>query len=1048
MSAFFRWIVHNPLIANLLTCCLLLGGGSSYRTMPQEYLPPVNLKWLIVVISHPGVSAVDIEQVITRPVEDELEAIDYVSQFNSISSESSVEFSMQFENISVDEFERQYQEVRQAVDRADLPGGVLDPFYIKIKSSNFIPLVQIALTGDANTRYHQLRLRADQLRELVEDFWEVDRVFLFDDRERQIHVEVDPPSARALGLNLEDIAQALTTSNLDLPAGTLELGTSEYLVRSADQFRSLRDIGESVISPDPLGNHVRLEQVAAVRDTYAREEARSRLNGRRSIALGVTKKDIGSSLDLLDKINRLLDDFTANLPPGLAVELVNNTSIRVRNALNNLQINALAGGLLVIIVLWLFLGLRNSLLAAVGIPVAFALAFILLNFTGASINENTLFGLVLVLGMVVDDAIVVIENVYRYIQSGYERSQAAIMGTREVLAPVLTSTLTTIAAFMPLVLLPGTIGEFLKVVPITVSLTLLASLVECFAILPSHIAEFGGTRNDRSPLDAPMARLTHAYQNLLMRLLPTWRRYVIALGVPLTIFVGSGYIFPQLRQELFSSDPQSYLAVWLKLPEGTSLDETDRHTRALEAAIRRMPPGDLALVERILVNVGVQNADDRSYVRPNFAELVVDITDGPEMNEKLQRMVAFVRDQAQTMGYGDDEVRVKIIQAGPPKDAPLEAKIQGDDFNDLQEIATLLKTHLKAYPDLVDIDDDFTEGKNELTFRLRHDEARRLGLNAAHVGGALQSALRGRPAGVYRADDDELPIIVRYRPGWFQTGAQLQDLEIRTPGGPFIKLGSVADLERGVGYSEIKRRDFRRTITVSADETADAVGAAAPAIEGLRAYFNRDIAPAYPGYSLIFGGQFQEFERSFDNIILLFGFGALCIFFILVVQFSSLLQPFIILTTIPFALAGALLGLILGGYPLSITVIYGMVGLSGVVVNDSIVFISFINAARAQGEERVDAILAGAAKRLRPIILTTVTTIGGVLPIALGLLGKSEVWSPLATLIVFGLGAASALMLIVIPCLYYVVDDLRAFIRRRTDALGRLLREKEGPVTD
>ncbi len=1040
MTVFFRWIVHNPLIANLLTFCILLGGGSAYLTMPQEYLPPVNLKWLVVVISHPGVSAVDIEQVITRPVEEELEQIDFVKQVNSTTTEGSVEFSLQFEDISLEEFERQNQEVRQAIDRVDLPADALDPFYFKIKSSNFIPLVQIALTGDGSADYHQLRQRADDLRDLIEDFWEIDRVFLFDDRERQIHVEVDPPSARALDLTLDDIGRALESDNRDLPAGTLELGASEYLVRSAGQFQDLRDIAATVVRRDPLGNHVRLEQIAAVRDTYAREEARSRLDGRRSIALGVTKKDIGSSLDLLIKINALLGRFATILPASMGVELVNDTSVRVANALSNLQINALAGGLLVVIVLWLFLGLRNSLMAAIGIPVAFALAFALLKYTGASINENTLFGLVLVLGMVVDDAIIVIENIYRYIQAGRDRVEAAVLGTREVLAPVATSTLTTMAAFLPLVLLPGTIGEFLKVVPITVSLTLIASLVECFAILPSHMADFGGTRHQRSLLDGPLTRLGERYRGLLGRVLPTWRRYAIALGVPTAIVVAAGLIFPQLRQELFSSDPQSYFAVWLKLPEGTALDETDRHTKILEDAIRRLPAADVALIERVLVNVGVLNADDRSYVRPNFAELIVDITDGPEMNVKLQRMTEFVRAEATDLGYGNEQVQVKIIEAGPPKDAPIEAKIQGDDFAILEEIAALLKTQLATYPGLVDIDDDFTEGKSELTFRLRRGEAHRLGLNATQVGAALQNAVRGRPSGHLRMDDEELPILVRYRPDWFRAGSDLERVAIRTPARSFVELGSVAQLQRGAGVSEIKRRDFRRTVTVFADEAPNAVGAAGPAIAGLRQYFAREIAPAYPGYNLVFGGQFEEFERSFDNILLLFGFGAMCIFFILVVQFRSLLQPFIILTTIPFALAGALLGLVLGGFPLSITVIYGMVGLSGVVVNDSIVLISFINSARDRGSGRLEAILEGAGKRLRPIILTTVTTIGGVLPIALGLLGKSEVWSPLATLIVFGLGAASALMLVVIPCLYFAVEDLRDWLRQRMSPLGAGLR--------
>ncbi|MGB0603755.1 MAG: efflux RND transporter permease subunit [Candidatus Latescibacterota bacterium] len=1026
MKSLFRWVVSNPLIANLLSACFLLGGTGAYITMPQEYLPPVNLKWLLVVLSYPGVSAADIERLITQPAEEELEKIDYVSQFNSISSEGGVEFSMQFEDISSDEFERQYQETRQAIDRVNLPDAVLDPFYIKIKSSNFIPLVQVALSGDSHITYSQLRQHVDDLRDTIESFWEVDRVFLFDDRERQVHIQVDPPRARELGLSLNDISTAVALQNADLPAGTLQLGESEFLVRHQGQFRSLQDIERTIVSRDPQGNHVTLGQVAAVADTYAREEARSRLEGRRSIALGVTKKDVGSSLDLLDKIHGLLEQSKQMLPSGMYIDLVNDTSIRVRNALVNLQTNALAGGVLVIVVLWLFIGWRNSILTAIGIPIAFSLTFIMLKAIGSSINENTLFGLVLVLGMVVDDAIVVIENVYRYLQMGYGRSDAVITGTQEVLSPVLTSTLTTIAAFMPLVLLPGTIGEFLKVVPITVSLALLASLVECFLILPSHIADFGGGQQ-KSRLDGTIGRLTERYTRLVSSILPSWRRYAVAIGAPAAILVSAGIVFPQLRQELFSSDPQSYFAVWLTLPEGTALNETDRHTQRLESVVRAMPPEYTAHIERILVNVGVQNTESRTFTRPNYAEVIVDIEDGSEVKERLEGMVDYMRQAAAKMGYTQEEVRVKIIENGPPKDYPIEAKIQGDDFATLDIIAEQLKDRLASYPGLINIGDDYVPGKGELTFQLRRAEAQRLGLTSRDVGIALQSALNGLPAGTFNAEDEERPLLVRYAPSWFTSGSRLEDIDVRTPNRDFVRLGSVADLRRDTGYSEIKRRDFRRTITVFAEESE--TGAAAKTVEDLSAYFREQIAPVYPGYTLVFGGQFQEFNQAFDNIVLLFGLGAMCIFFILVVQFRSLIQPFIILMTIPFALAGALVGLIANGYPLSITAIYGMVGLSGVVVNDSIVLISFANSAKQRGLSVRDAILDAASKRLRPIVLTTVTTVGGVLPIALGLTGKSAVWSPLATLIVYGLTTATIIMLIVIPCLYWVVEDLRHFIR-------------------
>ena len=998
-------------------------------TMPQEYLPPVNLKWLFVVLSYPGVSTSDIERLISQPSEKQLEKVDYVSQFNSISSEGSVEFSLQFEDISNEEFERQYQETKQAIDRTELPDDVLDPFFIKIKSSNFIPLVQVVVSGEEYITYKDLRRYGEDLRDKLEDFGEVDRVFLFDNRERQVHVQVNPVLAQQFGVTIGDIQQRIIAENSDIPSGTLDLGQSEVLVRSSGRFRSLDDINKTMILRDQQGNHVPLSQIATVIDTHAREETRSRLNGRRSIALGVTKKDVGSSLELLDRITGLLDEMTPNLPTGMQIELVNDTSVRVKNALINLQTNAIAGGILVIIVLWLFIGIRNSILTAIGIPIAFSLAFIFLKMAGASVNENTLFGLVLVLGMVVDDAIVVIENVYRYVQMGWSRTDAVIEGTREVLSPVVTSTLTTVAAFMPLVLLPGTIGEFLQVVPVTVSLTLLASLIECFIILPSHMTDFGGVATQQSPLSKNISRLTQTYENLIRKLLPGWRRYAIALGIPLSILISSAIIFPNLRQSLFSSDPQSYFAIWLKLPEGTSLNETDRHTRLLEAIIQQMPAVDIQEIERILVNVGVQNTESRTFSRPNYAEIIVDVSDGMGIKSRLEKMVGYTRKKAAELGYTQEEVQVKIIENGPPKDYPLEAKIQGDDFDKLERISTLLKNHLDNKPGLLNVSDDYIPGKGELTFIPKIGEAQRQGVTASHIGRALRAALDGLPAGEYRKDDEELPIIVRYPPNWFENSGDIGEINLRTPTGLFLRLNSVADLHRDTGLSEIKRRDFRRTITVFAEEAE--AGAAAKAASDLQEYFRHEIAPDFPGYSLNFGGQFEVFNETFRDIVLLFGFGAMCIFFILVVQFKSLIQPMIILMTIPFALAGAIVGLIANGYPLSITAIYGMVGLSGVIVNDSIVLISFANNAKNSGLKTTTAVIDAATKRLRPILLTTVTTVGGVLPIALGLTGKSEVWSPLATIIVFGLTTATALMLLVIPCLFCVADDIRSFIRHK-----------------
>ena len=1049
--------VSNPVLSNLLMVIITALGVYAWFTLPRDLIPEIVTYTARISTFYPGASAETVEKLVTAQIEDAIEKVDQIDLITSKSSEGRSDISVQFEEISDRDFDKRIQDLRNAVDRIkDLPNELLDqPEVVAVDISNGVPMVTVAVSG--NLDESQMKLAAEVLEKQITKIDGVSNIQVAGVRDREIWVEVDPDRLKSYNLVAEQVSLALSQRNLNLPAGVLEVGESEFLVRTMGEFRSVAEIAETIIKVTAYGTPVRVKDVASVRDTYQDARTLSRINGQSSISLTIQKKNDGNAIRIIDQIRKIVAPYTegqtnrANLiiqktspklipielPPETKISLVNDSSVLLRERLGILQNNALLGLVLVVVFLWLFMGSRNAFFAALGIPVAILGALWILKLMGSSINASTLFGLILVIGIVVDDAIVVIENVFRRIEEGLPPTKAAIVGAQEVAWPVLSASLTTMAAFLPLILMSGIPGQFMRVVPITGVVVILASLVEVFAILPAHIAEWSKPNNDSNSDNRSnwFVSIQDRYVELLNRILD-WR-YVVVFGTVLGTFVFSILAFISLPKELFPGEdfPQFYIKV--EMPTDYGIEETTRFMEKLEGVVTSLPREEYVA---LVTNIGLQtptNGLEGTSISSNVAEVLVELVPKDERNRSRDEIIESLRLQM-TEITGAEKIYFDKQEGGPPRGKDVEVKVKGDRIPQLVAIANQLKEKLNSIDGVFDVKDDFKSGKPEIRLRTKGEKLRQFGLTIFQVANNVRHAIEGNICTVYRDADEAIDVVVKYGKNSMNTVDALSQMMIATPSGISVPLKDIAQLSREESLVDIKRFDVERSITVSASVDRE-VTTPAIATQALQTAFE-NIGFRYPGYSLDFRGEFDQISESFKELGLkLLPMGVMLMYFILGAQFKSFLQPFIILFAIPFGVIGAMVGLLITQSTLSLIALFGVVALAGIVVNDSIVLIDFINQRRnhkssTNDQEEVDgavddlrdAVLKGSRLRLRPIVLTSLTTIAGLIPMFLGLGGKSPIWQPLASTIIFGLLFSTMLTLFVMPALYYIIEGIRS----------------------
>lgn len=1020
----YRSLLRNHVLANLTFVLVLLIGLMSYQMLPRQQDPSINFNWIVITTILPGASAIDVEKKVTDPLEDAIRGIQDIKFVSSNSRQSVSSILVRFRDISERIFDKRINDIRREIQNAEdeLPEQAEDSFIVEITSANAFPSATVAVVGQADDE--NLRVQARNVEKALERISGVDRVDPVGLSSPEIHVNFDPAELETLGLSPTQVADTVTAFFQDIAAGALRLGGQNWLVRLVGS-----DADPAALAARPLlgaPGEVTLGRVASVQRGREKPTMLASTQGRPSVVLAIMKKENANTLDLVDRVKDYLDErnLLAN-QTGVDLLLVDDQTIPTSRAIDLMQNNALIGLLMVLLVAWAFLGSRIALLTAIGIPFILAGAFWVLSGIGETLNITVLLGVVIVLGMLVDDAVVVVEAIYYRLQRGADALTAAIDSLREVAMPVTTAVLTTIAAFSPLMLLPGILGDFMRVIPLVVTIALLISLVEAFWMLPAHVAGARISFDKPSRLHRYRTRLTHWVQIRYVRLLlKALRRPRLTLLLVLALMsgaisaLGAGWI----RMDFFAADTLRLFYVNVEMPASTPIEHTLAKVQQIERKLRaRVRPGE---VRAMVSYAGNMFTETEPRLGDQYGQVLVGLNPKTPALRDVDEMLDALRADI-TATPGPVQISFLRLAGGPPTAKPISVKVRGDRYEEIRAAADALKAILAEMPDTLDIEDDASRGRSELVLKIDEDAVNRSGLNPLQINRVVQLMVDGQIVADMRDQGEKLEVRVRREPAPYSDLEQLLALRLPTPNGGSVALGSLVRQERPVGLGNIRHYDFRRTITVEADLKDGGIDTVSANKMILKAWEEQQ--QRFPNIDLDFSGELDDIYESMDAIGMLFVFGIGLMYLILGTQFRSYWQPFMILATVPMAFTGVVAGLLVTGNPLSLFTLYGVVALAGIAVNAAIVLISAANQRLAAGMSVLHATLYAARRRVIPVLITSLTTIAGLFSLATGLGGKSLIWGPVAASIVWGLAFSTVLTLIVIPLLY------RLFMRKRAD---------------
>ncbi len=1038
-------ITHRTTII-ILVVSLVLMGAIAYVTLPREATPDITFPFIMVFSNYEGTSPSDMESLVTRPLERKLKNLTDIKKMTSTSMEGSSQIFLEFEpDVDTD---TALQKVRDKVDQAkgDLPSDMNDPSIMEFSSSDW-PIMFVVVSGDVGLV--ELKKIAEEIQEEIEGVAGVLEAEIVGGLEREIRVEFNQDRLTSYGLVLAQVIQTVRNNNQNMPGGSLDIGEARYVLKSPAEFKSPAEIDNLVITVRD-GKAIYITDVADIRDTFKDRDSFSRLDGVESVSIRITKRAGEHLLRIADDIKQIVARRRQMIPDLVTLTVTSDQSKDVHTMVADLENNIVTGFLLVLIVIFASLGLRNATLVALAIPFSMLVSFSILQVLGITLNFVVLFSLILALGMLVDNAIVIVENIYRHHTA--ERKpliRAAMEGTSEVAWPVIASTATTVAAFVPLLFWPGIMGEFMGYLPKTVIITLTSSLFVALVITPTLASIFIKRSNREQNIAAKGGRkqqgfIIRNYRAMLTFSLEYRLLFLFLFGC---VFVLTLYAFIQSKfgVEMFPDTEPSRITVRIQAPQGTNIYQTNNFTAQAEAIIDKY--GNILHFTTTVGNDG-----------PNVAVINLDMVDrelrkGPQDVGTDDGKIYFSNsnDTMETMrqelfrSIVGAEVTVDKEEMGPPVGAPINVEIHGDNFAIMAKISETLQDNIRDIPGLVDLTDDYEPGLPEIIVDIDKEQAALLGLDAYSIGFLIKGSVNGVEIGKYHEGEDEFDIVARLPEEQRQNIQNI--LRLRVPGarGQPIPLSSMATITTTSGLSAIKHIDESRVISVSANVSK---GFNTQKILAQVQNIARKMQLP-PGYTFQYTGENEEMQKSRDFMIKAFLIAVLSISMILVTQFDSILSPFIIMTSVILSLIGVFLGLIVTQKPFGIVMTgMGVISLAGVVVNNAIVLIDYINVLRKQrGKDCQEAIILAGTTRFRPVMLTAITTVLGLLPMAIGVSidvhkfdiiwgsDMSQYWGSMSTAVIFGLVVATMLTLFVVPCLYSLFFERRKKQARLEEAL-------------
>ena len=992
--------------------------------MHREWLPFFQEPLVSVTTRLPGASPAEAEELVTIPVEEAVSDVPGVASYVSTSTQGLSRVEIEFEE-DVEDLGAAVQRVSDALNAVDtLPEGTVAPV-IQLTEVN-PPTLEIAVTAEAEPVLQQtVRYLEKELDRLHATDVDVEGLLA-----RRIYVEAQPDVLAAAGVDMDVLAQAIASRARNVVGGRTGGAVSSWIVRGISRTSSAAEIENIVLVTDAAGHELTIGDVADVTEGYAAPTTAVRVDGRPAAILSIVKRPGADALEVNARARERIEELRDELPSEVALVFHNDTTKYVSMLQPTLVASGLFGFAIVLFLLWLFVGWRGAFVAALGMPVALAGGLLVMHLQGISLNIASLVALILCVGIMVDDSVIVIENVSRLRRAGMELREAVIQGLAEVMWPVISSTLTTCAAFAPLLMMSGGLGEIFGVLPKVVIAVLGASLIEALFIMPAHMMRFGAGTTFAGPawFEAWLRRLRDAYDAGLVVCV---RYKKTTLAVAYGLFVVTCLI-TLTTQEIVALDPRdpSWVRLHIEMPAGTARQQTNEVVSRIERRILGERDADVeALVSKIGTG-GEHNANIYLFLVADDQRSRPDA--GAQWEEKIRALAGELIEPS--------EVQV-TSEVFAPLGSAVSVSVTGNERVSLERLASEIATELRHIDGVLNVTQDVRGGQPELLVVVDDARAGAYGIEAQTVARWIGHAFGEAPVAETMSHGEPTGIVVTIPRAFREDADALADIPIATPAGGTIALRNVATLRRTASAPTLNRREGRPVVTISATL---AEGATSQAVNrDLRARIQPFVA-ANPGIGVHFGGEFEETERSIADLRDAFGVALLLIFVILAAQFRSYIQPLVVLGAIPLSLTGACIAFLLSGRPIGLISLVGVIGLSGIVVNDSMVFVDFVNRRRQEGVPLLEALRSAGRDRMRPIVLTSITTVGGLLSLAI--LDTGSVFSPIAIAMVGGLTYATVLVLFVLPCLLAVVDAMQDFFRNRIGGLlGRTRRMSDSP---
>jgi multidrug efflux pump subunit AcrB len=1034
MKGIVGWFAENHVAANLLMIFLLLAGAVTGLTMKLEVFPELSLDLISITTEYPGASPAEVEEAIVRRIEERVAGLAGIKRIDSIAREG---FGRLVIEVMKDwDLKTLLDEVKAEVDRiTTFPKEAEKPVVREVTRRTQV--ISLAVYGDAPES--TIKHLAERIKDEITNLPGITLADLFGIRKGEIHIELTEETLRRYGLTLGNVAEAVRTASLDLPAGSVKTAAGEILIRTKGRRYHAAEYRDVAVITRPDGSKVTLGQIATLKDGFEELDLISRFQGKPAAIIQIYRVADQNALNVAGTVKRYVAEKREGLPAGVNIDLYRDMSKVLKSRINLLLKNMSMGLILVGILLGIFLDLRLAFWVTLGIPISFMAGLWVLPHFDVSINMISLFAFIMVLGIVVDDAIIIGENVFAKQEKGLEPLKASVEGTLEVGRPVIFAILTTVAAFWPLLLGTGTMGKVMRTLPIVVILVLLGSLVEALLILPAHLERSKRRADNLSKgpkkekrvavwlrwfINGPYAKTV----DFCVR----WRYATVGLGITVLLISLGIWAGGWIKFTFFPKVESDVVICSLTMPTGTPVERTEEVVSHLERSSKdafseidkQRPDNVPPLFEYSASLIGMHTGGHGpSAGAPEFgghlAQIFVQLLEGEKRDISAIKLAMAWRKKA---GLIPDAESVTFQSALFSTGNPVEVHLSLDDNELLQTAADELKAELNGYPGVFDVGDSFLPGKKEMQLKLK-PTARSLGLTLNDLARQVRHAFYGAEALRMQRDQDEVKVLVRYPDSERKSLGYVEEMHIRTPAGAEIPFGQVAEVRMEQGYTSIQRAQRLRVIKVTADVDETKINAN-EVRHDLENRFLPQLKHRYPGLRYTIEGEGKEQKESMTDVINGFAIALFVIYALLAIPFKSFTQPFVVMAAIPFGIVGALLGHLIMGFNLSLLSLFGIVGLAGVVVNDSLVLIHMTNRLRSQGEDAHQAVTKAAALRFRAIILTSLTTFAGLSPIMLEQSLQAQFLIPMAVSLGFGVLFATGITLLLIPCGYMILEDL------------------------